>query len=106
MLTPRYLTAAPGSKPVKEASKYRMYLEDRLKILEELKRVRLPGHVSVALARVYAALGEKDEAFSNLDKGFQEGNPYMIWIKVHPTFESLRSDARFQDLLRWMNFSK
>jgi len=50
----------------------------------------------------YAHLGEKDEAFEWLEKAFEEGENISN-LKVHPEWDPLRSDPRFQDLLRRMN---
>ena len=53
-------------------------------------------------ARIYAHLGEKDEAFEWLEKAFEERETISS-LKVHPEWDPLRSDPRFQDLLRRMN---
>ena len=53
------------------------------------------------IAADYALLGEKNQAFEWLDKGFREGG--VAWdLKVSDHFELLRSDPRFQDLVRRM----
>jgi len=56
------------------------------------------------LALVYAALGDNDEAFARLGQAYAERSFNMINLKVDPEVDSLRSDQRFQDLLRRMNF--
>ena len=48
-------------------------------------------------------LGEKDEAFEGLEKAYNERSLGFEEIKVNPVFDPLRSDPRFQDLLRRMN---
>ena len=53
-------------------------------------------------ARIYAYLGEKDEAFEWLEKAFEE-RADMRGLKVSPEFDPLRDDPRFQDLLLRMN---
>jgi len=55
------------------------------------------------IAAVYAALGDKDEAFQWLEKAYQRKDWALVQIKVGPVFDSLRSDARFSDLLKRMN---
>jgi TolB-like protein/Tfp pilus assembly protein PilF len=56
-----------------------------------------------ACARISIILGNKDDAFRWLDKAYQEHSVWMNWIKVDPALDPLRSDPRFQDLLRRMN---
>jgi TolB-like protein/Tfp pilus assembly protein PilF len=53
-------------------------------------------------AAVYAGLGEKDQAFSWLEKDFQARSGLLAWSRWTPPFDSLRSDPRFADLLRRM----
>ena len=55
-------------------------------------------------AVVYGALGEKDEAFLLLEQAYEERSPLLAVAKEDPRLDSLRSDPRFQDLLRRMNF--
>ena len=51
------------------------------------------------LAGDYAMLGEKDAAFATLEEMFAR-RARIADINVIPTFDNLRSDARFADLLR------
>ena len=55
------------------------------------------------IATVYAALGDKDQAFAQLNQAFTQRSFYMDFLKVDPELDSLRSDPRFQDLLGRMN---
>ncbi|MEE9234358.1 MAG: tetratricopeptide repeat protein, partial [Candidatus Acidoferrales bacterium] len=52
------------------------------------------------IAFVYGALGEKDRAFEWLERAYRERGHHMARLKVDPSFDSLRDDPRFQDLLR------
>jgi TolB-like protein/DNA-binding winged helix-turn-helix (wHTH) protein/Flp pilus assembly protein TadD len=78
------------------------------KILSEWKRQSETSYVSsYMIATVYASLGEKDRAFAYLEKAYQERSsdlPYFL--KADLRMDSLRSDPRFQDLMRRMNFPK
>ena len=56
------------------------------------------------IAAIYVGLKDKDQAFMWLDKAFQDRADWMVNLKVDPRFESLRSDQRFNELLRRMNF--
>ena len=55
-------------------------------------------------ATIQAKLGLKDEAFANLEKCYREHWWAMVQLKSDPRWDPLRSDPRFQDLLRRMNF--
>jgi hypothetical protein len=54
------------------------------------------------IARIHAALGEKDQAFEWLRQACDERDPRVIWIKVDPTLGTLGLDPRFAQLLRAM----
>ncbi|MDQ3711766.1 MAG: tetratricopeptide repeat protein, partial [Acidobacteriota bacterium] len=56
------------------------------------------------LATFHAALGEKDKAFAELNKSYENRETLMIRLKVDPRFDPLRDDPRFQDLLRRVGF--
>jgi hypothetical protein len=55
-----------------------------------------------ALANVYIGLGDKDQAFFWLEKAFQQRSYYLVYLKVFPGVDVLRSDPRLDDLLRRM----
>jgi TolB-like protein/Tfp pilus assembly protein PilF len=67
--------------------------------LAKLKRmIRDPD--SWFLALPYVATGRKDQAIAVLQKAYAERSNAVLMIKVEPAFDPLRSDPRFQDLLR------
>ena len=49
---------------------------------------------------VYAALGEKDKAFEQFERGVQEHAPGFIYSKVDPFLDNLRADQRNAALLQ------
>ena len=51
---------------------------------------------------MYAGLGDKDKAFAWLEKDFQQRSGQLPFIRWWPNFESLRSDSRYDDLVRRM----
>ena len=57
-----------------------------------------------AFAQLYAALGDKDEAFRILEKAVEERNSLLVALKEDPPYENLHSDPRWKELLRRMNF--
>jgi TolB-like protein/DNA-binding winged helix-turn-helix (wHTH) protein/Tfp pilus assembly protein PilF len=60
---------------------------------------------SFHIAIIYAGLGQKDQALVWLEKGYQERSTWMVWLKVDPRLDVLRSDPRFKDLLRRVGLS-
>ena len=58
---------------------------------------------ALRVAVLYVRAGENDLGLDWLDRAFEYHDPNMPYIGVVPTFDSLRGDPRFQDLLRRMN---
>jgi TolB-like protein/Tfp pilus assembly protein PilF len=56
------------------------------------------------LAILYDALGDKEAAFASLEKGFNDRDLQLQFLKVDPAFDGLRSDPRFSDLLEKLGF--
>ena len=52
------------------------------------------------VALVYAGLGDKDHAFTWLDKAYQGRSHWLVWLNRDPRWDSLRSDPRFPDLVK------
>ncbi|HUJ29652.1 MAG TPA: protein kinase [Candidatus Acidoferrum sp.] len=72
-------------------------------ILGELVALSTKQYVSsYNLALVYAGLGDKDQTLEWLNKAYEEEAIRVININVHPRFASLRSDPRFEALVRRM----
>jgi serine/threonine protein kinase/TolB-like protein/Tfp pilus assembly protein PilF len=53
----------------------------------------------VSVARVYAALGRSDGAFEWLERAYQARSDTLVWLRVDPRFDPIRSDPRFDDLV-------
>jgi tetratricopeptide (TPR) repeat protein len=49
---------------------------------------------------LYAGLGDKDQTLVWLEKAFQERADLLTWLNVEPMMDDVRSDSRFQDLIR------
>ena len=56
-----------------------------------------------AYALVYVGLGNKDRAFQWLNRAIDDRQGWVTFIKAEPLLDNLRSDPRFDDLLRRMN---
>ena len=77
--------------------------DEALAVLEELKRRRDRQYVSAwGLASIYARLGESGSALEWLERAYDEHDSTLVWLKVHPRFDVLRSEPRFVALLRKM----
>jgi TolB-like protein/Tfp pilus assembly protein PilF len=56
------------------------------------------------VAKAYVDLGDKDKAFAELNKAYEKRLSSLCWLKIEPQMDPLRSDPRYTDLLRKMNF--
>ena len=73
--------------------------DEALAILNKLKTTK--DYVSPAeLAILYVGLGDKEAALDSLERAYREHDSQMQYLKVEPHFDALRSEARFQDLMR------
>ena len=71
--------------------------------LAELKTLSDREYVpSSAVALVHAGLGEKAQALDWLDRAYDEHDFSLVFLDVAPWFKSLRTEPRFQQLLRRM----
>jgi TolB-like protein len=81
------------------------HLKKARSILEELEEFSKQRYVMpYYVARIHAALNDNDAAFRLLETAYRERAPWMVTLKTDPSFDGLRSDPHFQDLLRRMNF--
>ena len=71
----------------------------------ELDQIPLAERHSTGPAGLYMCLGNKEEALTALEKGYQNREHYLIvWI-IAPEFDALRSEPRFQKILRDLGLS-
>lgn len=71
------------------------------KIAERLEMQAKQSYVSPFLfARVYVALGEKERAIEWLEKGYENREETSAWLNSDPSFDPLRSEPRFKELVR------
>jgi serine/threonine protein kinase/tetratricopeptide (TPR) repeat protein len=74
-------------------------------LVEELEKRHAAGQANgYDLARVYVGLGDKDKAFTWLEKDFQSRNVTMPGFLYFPPLDSLRDDPRFKELVRRIGF--
>jgi len=71
------------------------------RLLRESKKESEHSYVAAdQIARIYVGLGRDEEALVWLERGYDERANGMIFLKVDPAFDPLRSNIRFTDLLR------
>ncbi|MGH9841666.1 MAG: tetratricopeptide repeat protein [Blastocatellia bacterium] len=71
------------------------------KILDALKQIhKRDPHWFFQIAIIYEGLGAKEQAFAWLEKGSEPEAGYLTLLKVDPILDSLRSDPRFNELLK------
>jgi len=71
------------------------------KILDELNELSKRRYVPPCFfAIICAGLGEQDLAFAWLDRACAERDSYLLDLKVDPVYDGLRSDPRFDPLVR------
>jgi tetratricopeptide (TPR) repeat protein len=73
-------------------------LDELLKLSSQ--RYVPPYHIAI----VYHGLGENAQALTWLEKGYEIRDPKMAFLKVEPKWNDLRSDPRFEELMRRMGF--
>jgi serine/threonine protein kinase/tetratricopeptide (TPR) repeat protein len=75
--------------------------DEARKMLEKLERQAKRTYVSpTGIGLIYAVLGERQQAFAWLERAYEQRDYSLLELKVDPIFDPLRSDPRFQDLLR------
>jgi tetratricopeptide (TPR) repeat protein len=71
------------------------------RIIERLEKQAKQSYVAPnIIAKVYIGLGEKEHAIEWLEKAYENREDSSTWLNSDPSFDSLRSEPRFQDLVR------
>ncbi|MDQ3806231.1 MAG: tetratricopeptide repeat protein, partial [Acidobacteriota bacterium] len=80
--------------------------EEALQIARDYEaRVRAGRASPFLLAVIYAGLGDREAAFTWLEKSYEERSNWMALLKVGRRLQPLRSDPRFQSLLERVGFT-
>lgn len=81
-------------------------IDESRKVLDALE-AKLPADTLAAyhLAMTYADLGRYQDAVKMLQLCFDAHDPRLLWIKVEPRFDALRSDPHFQKILTQMRLA-
>jgi TolB-like protein/cytochrome c-type biogenesis protein CcmH/NrfG len=71
------------------------------KVLAELTMRSQQTYVQpMWLAVIHLALGERDQAFAGMQKAYEDRSAWLVYLKVDPFFDAVRSDPRFAALLQ------
>jgi len=99
-----------GGSPTTTANLARAYVasgkrNEAVELLSDLKRRSSPGYSDASeIAAIYASLGDTDQAMAWLEKAYEQRfNPGVL---LRPGYDPLRSDRRFQGLLRRVGLSR
>src|SRR5262249_31802462 len=99
-----------GRSPTSIANLARAYAasgrrNEAVLLLDDLKKRANSGYSNAPeIAMIYTALGDREQAINWVERGYEERfNPGVL---LRPGFDPLRSDARFQDLVRRIGVSQ
>jgi len=80
--------------------------EEAHHVLAEFRQLAQTRYVPAAsVAMLHSQLGENDAASECARRAVEQHDPLLLWIKVEPAFDSLRSDPRYPGLLQKMNLA-
>jgi serine/threonine protein kinase/Tfp pilus assembly protein PilF len=100
----------PGFPKYARASLGRVYAisgrtDKAREMLDALREDKSRVYMSpVLFAQIHAALGETDEAFKFLEEAYESRDEELLFMLGDPRLDPLRSDPRFDDILRRMRF--
>lgn len=105
-----FRTAAKLSNDTESLEAYTDYADaaagkrtEALSHLRALETQSRPTTISpYVIAEIYAALGDRDRAFANLENAYEQRSFEMVYLRSDPDVDSLRSDPRFAALERRM----
>jgi DNA-binding winged helix-turn-helix (wHTH) protein/TolB-like protein/Tfp pilus assembly protein PilF len=80
--------------------------DEALKLIEQFQHSSIQSYVDpIYTAGIYSGLQDAARTLEWLEKAFAERSPALIYVKLDPRYSWLRSNSRFQDLLRRIGFS-
>jgi hypothetical protein len=68
--------------------------------------LKQPQHVEYKIAQIFFLLGENEEGWKWIDKAYEERSFGLAFLKVQHIPDFIRSDPRFEALLKKMNLDK
>jgi TolB-like protein/DNA-binding winged helix-turn-helix (wHTH) protein/Tfp pilus assembly protein PilF len=78
---------------------------EALRAVSELRKRSATDYVPPSsIGNVYVGLNRREDALDEFERAFAQHDPWMFWLKVHPLYDEIRNDPRFQELIRRMKF--
>ena len=75
--------------------------KNAIRILDDLTKLTKQRYIApYFFAGIHAGLGEDERAIEYLEKSYEEHSHWLIYLHIDPSMDGLRSNPRFQDLLR------
>ncbi len=77
--------------------------KDAREKLDQLEKISKEKYVDATpFAYIYMGLGDKDKTFEYLEKSFEIGDMYLLYLPIDPLFKELHDDPRFEGLMKKM----
>jgi TolB-like protein/DNA-binding winged helix-turn-helix (wHTH) protein/Tfp pilus assembly protein PilF len=74
---------------------------DARQTLDELRRLGRERYVTpYGVALIHAGLGERQQAVAWLERALHDRAHWLVWLKLDPRFDPLRTDPGFAEILR------
>jgi TolB-like protein/DNA-binding winged helix-turn-helix (wHTH) protein len=81
--------------------------KEALRVIDKLQDISGKRYVSpYGVAQIYATLNDKEQTYKWLETAYRDRAVWMSYLAVDPVFDSIRSEERFQDLLRRVGLRK
>jgi serine/threonine protein kinase/tetratricopeptide (TPR) repeat protein len=84
-----------------QKSGFRGFLKAALDLISKNPQLNVPDYV---VARLHALCGETNEALTSLEKAYAARDGGLALLKCDPNMDPLRSDPRFQEMVRRLNY--
>ncbi len=77
----------------------RAFLQERIQQISRDPHSQ-SGGLSGGAAALYSILGDKDQAFAELQNAYERREIWLLYLNVDPVWDNLRADPRFQSIVR------
>lgn len=97
---------ATGEMPLMDAALGLAYsldgkIAETMRLAEEFKAAAKKRYIPPTyFGMLFAGMGDRDKAMTWLEKAYQERADGLTWLNVEPMLDDVRSDPRFQELIR------